>query len=173
MSRVDCRTVWPNRKTRKPFDRRSLAQLSFWLLAASDGHAKNFSLFINLGGTFAPTPLYDILSAWPVIGQGARQLPYQEARLALAIRSKSAHYLLGEIETRHWRQLALLTADEAAWSAMLQLVQEVEPALDRTSRRLPADFPAHVWETISTGMRRHARKFRAGLKHLGEAATIA
>lgn len=53
-----------------------LAQLAFWLLAAPDGHAKNFSLFIDRGGAFGPTPLCDILSAWPVIGQRARQLPY-------------------------------------------------------------------------------------------------
>lgn len=42
------------------------AQLLFWLLAAPDGHAKNFSLFLEPLGRFRLTPFYDILSAWPV-----------------------------------------------------------------------------------------------------------
>ena len=39
------------------------AQLLFWLLAAIDGHAKNFSLFVLQGGRYRMTPLYDVLSA--------------------------------------------------------------------------------------------------------------
>ena len=34
------------------------------MLRAIDGHAKNFSLFLNPGGRFQLTPLYDVLSAW-------------------------------------------------------------------------------------------------------------
>ena len=48
------------------------AQLLFWLLAAIDGHAKNFSLFVLQGGRYRMTPLYDVLSAWPLIGPAKR-----------------------------------------------------------------------------------------------------
>jgi serine/threonine-protein kinase HipA len=37
------------------------AQLLFWMLAATDGHAKNFSLHLLAGGSFRLTPLYDSL----------------------------------------------------------------------------------------------------------------
>ncbi|MGL6010309.1 MAG: type II toxin-antitoxin system HipA family toxin, partial [Shewanella oncorhynchi] len=37
------------------------AQVLFWLLAATDGHAKNFSLFIRPEGKYELTPLYDII----------------------------------------------------------------------------------------------------------------
>jgi len=47
------------------------AQVLFWMLRAIDGHAKNFSLFLNPGGRFQLTPLYDVLSAWPVIGRAS------------------------------------------------------------------------------------------------------
>lgn len=48
----------------------SVAQRSsFWLLAAIDGHAKNFSVFLLLGG-YHLTPLYDVISAWPLIDTG-------------------------------------------------------------------------------------------------------
>ena len=53
----------------------ALAQLAFWLLAATDGHGKNFSIHLRSGGSFTLTPLYDVLSAWPVIGRGANHLP--------------------------------------------------------------------------------------------------
>lgn len=46
------------------------AQILFWLLAATDGHAKNFSLFLERGGTHRMTPFYDVLSAWPIMGWG-------------------------------------------------------------------------------------------------------
>jgi serine/threonine-protein kinase HipA len=44
----------------------------------------NFSIFHRVGGAFGMTPLYDGLSAWPVIGPGANQLPIQDAKLATA-----------------------------------------------------------------------------------------
>src|SRR5207244_7954816 len=51
-------------------DRRDFmrAQLVFWLLAAIDGHAKNFSIFLRAGGAYRLTPRYDILSAYPMLG---------------------------------------------------------------------------------------------------------
>lgn len=42
-------------------------QVFFWLLAAIDGHAKNFSLFIEAEGKYRLTPLYDMISAYPLI----------------------------------------------------------------------------------------------------------
>ncbi|WP_366028112.1 HipA domain-containing protein [Rhodoferax sp.] len=52
-------------------DRRNFlrAQLLFWYLAAIDGHAKNFSLFVLPGGRYRMTPLYDVLSAWPCVAR--------------------------------------------------------------------------------------------------------
>jgi serine/threonine-protein kinase HipA len=51
------------------------AQALSWLLAAPDGHAKNYSVFIERGGRFRMTPLYDIMSAYPVIGHGSGLIP--------------------------------------------------------------------------------------------------
>jgi serine/threonine-protein kinase HipA len=48
---------------------------------------------------------------------------------------------------------------------MVGLVTGVDSALTRVERRLPKDFPAHTWESISTGMRSEAARFlrEAGL----------
>lgn len=40
---------------------------------ATDGHARNFSLFLWQGGRYQLTPFYDVLSAWP--GMGGHQVP--------------------------------------------------------------------------------------------------
>jgi serine/threonine protein kinase HipA of HipAB toxin-antitoxin module len=42
----------------------------FWLLGATDGHAKNFSTHLSPGGRFRMTPLYDIVSAQPSVDAG-------------------------------------------------------------------------------------------------------
>ena len=45
------------------------ANIVFWLLGATDGHAKNFSIFLGSDGGFRMTPLYDVLSAQPISTQ--------------------------------------------------------------------------------------------------------
>src|SRR5581483_9649449 len=89
-------------------DRRQFlsTQLLFWLLAAPDGHAKNFSVFLETGGRYRLTPLYDIISAWPVIGNGAKQLQWQKIKLAMAVGSRNAHYRMAIIQRRHWNETA-------------------------------------------------------------------
>lgn len=82
------------------------AQLLSWVLTATDGHAKNLSLFIGRGGTYRMTPLYDVVSAWPVAGTAAGQLPWRKLKLAMALRAGNAHYHLAEIQRRQWNAVA-------------------------------------------------------------------
>ncbi len=136
-----------------------LTQLAFWLLAAPDGHAKNFSIRLLRGGGYALTPLYDVLSAWPVIGKGANMLAIQDAKLAMGIRAHNMHYKLADIRVRHWQSLANTCGAEGVWEAMLAMVAEVDKALNTVQAMLPANFPPHVWDKVSAGVRRHARQF--------------
>jgi serine/threonine-protein kinase HipA len=138
----------------------ALAQLAFWLLAAIDGHAKNFSIHHGRNG-FSLTPLYDVLSAWPFIGRGRRQLALQDVKLAMALRGLRPHYLLREIQPRHFERLAGILGDPEAWPAMQALVQRVPSALETVAARLPAGFPAAVWDTVSQGLRQQREQFLA------------
>jgi serine/threonine-protein kinase HipA len=135
------------------------AQLLFWFLAAIDGHAKNFSLFLLPGGRYRLTPLYDVLSAWPVIDAGPYGIPYKKATMAMAVRATSAHYKLSEIQPRHWEQLAKTSGVSGAWEAMLNIADRLEPALVKVEKHLPQDFPADLAQKIFAGTRRHLRKF--------------
>ncbi len=137
----------------------SLTQLAFWLLAATDGHAKNFSIHHLPGGAFVMTPLYDVLSAWPVIGRGANHLPMQHAKLAMAVSGKNRHYKIVEIYPRHWKALALRVGGSALWARMKGLVESAGPTFERIAAHLPRGFPDVVISKISEGVRRQAKKF--------------
>jgi serine/threonine-protein kinase HipA len=130
------------------------------LLAASDGHAKNFSVFLNAGDAYRLTPLYDVLSAWPVVGHGANSLAPKKARLAMGLRARKMHYRLSEIRSRHYRDLAERSGVPAVWDKMRELINKVPPSLAAVEKRLAPDFPNVLWERISNGMLSQASAFQ-------------
>lgn len=137
-----------------------LSQLAFWLMAATDGHAKNFSIFLLRGGRYSMTPLYDVLSAWPIIGKGSNMLAKQDAKLAMAMHSRSTHYKLVEIRVRHWKMLANTCGADEVWERMVNMVEGVNNALQLVQDHLPTDFPEKTWRRVSDGMKQHAEQFK-------------
>ncbi len=135
-----------------------LAQFAFWLLAATDGHAKNFSLRHQRGGRFGLTPLYDVLSAWPIIGDGPNRISYQRAKLAMGVKASNMHDRLRDIQPRHWQRLAKAVAKDG-WPRVVALARNVEVALAEVESQLPDGFPSRVWTSVAAGMRRHANSF--------------
>jgi len=135
-------------------------QILFWMLAATDGHAKNFSLTIGPGGRYRATPLYDVLSAHPILGGGANQLALQKARMAMAVRGSQNYYRLAQIQRRHWiaqgRQVGV--PEEAVEAMVAELVAGVEPAIAAVSARLPEAFPQDVAEAVFEGIRAQQRR---------------
>ena len=57
------------------------AYILFWMLGATDGHAKNFSIMLGPGGGFRLTPFYDVLSAQPSLDAG--QIQQKKFKLAM------------------------------------------------------------------------------------------
>lgn len=140
-----------------------LSQLAFWMLGATDGHAKNFSVFLQAGGTYALTPLYDVLSAYPIIGRGKGKLPRQKAHLAMSVRGKSAHSQIDYVKTRHWIEEARRSGVPDMLDAMIWLATCVPDAIKWASADLPQNFPEHVWESITTGLTKASLAFLDGL----------
>ena len=129
-------------------------QLLFWLLAAPDGHAKNFSLFLETGGRYRLTPLYDIMSAWPVIGNGPKQFQLQKVKLAMAVRSKNAHYKMATIQRRHWNEVAKVNGVGENFEAVIQqFITQAPTAIEAVAKRVPSGFPQIVSDTIFDGIR--------------------
>ena len=148
--------------TRRKQDRRSLfkAQLVFWLLGATDGHAKNFSVRLAPGGRFSLTPLYDIMSTQPNLD--ADQIQRKQMRLAMAVGTRR-HYIVDLIVPRHFEQTAGLCGFPA--QSLAALVEELRDtaaaAIDKTLARLPPNFPESLAASIAEGAKRRVNLLRA------------
>ena len=150
-------------------DRRSffLAQLLFWMLRAPDGHAKNFSLFILPRGAYALTPLYDVMSAWPAIGNAPDKLSAHRARMAMAIRTTNAHWKMKDILPRHWvtlgKRYGVLDDDGRTVETLIEEIVERTPhVIASIESTLPEGFPASVSDPILRGLEYGARRLVAG-----------
>lgn len=136
------------------------AQIVFWVLAATDGHGKNFSIAHLPGGRYRATPIYDVLSAHPVIGKSKNHISPHKAKLAMAVRGSTNYYLIDKILRRHW----IAQAQQVGLGAKIgeQLIDEIilrtASVIDEVSRLLPDDFPMDVAEAIFSGMRRHSTR---------------
>lgn len=142
-------------------DRRQFlaVQLLFWMLAAPDGHAKNFSLFLESRGRFRLTPFYDIMSAWPVIGKGARQIQWKKIKLAMALRGNNAHYRMADIQRRHWNLTAKSNFMGSDFEPVIQHLINITPAaIEAVAAQLPAGFPVKLSGAIFDGIRAQARR---------------
>lgn len=149
------------RLSEEPADRATFfkSQILFWMLAATDGHAKNFSLRIEPGGRFRLTPLYDVLSVYPIMGRGPRQLDPHRAELAMAVTGTNRHRRQRDIRRRHWNETARACGiPDGAESWITELLEGVEPAIARVESDLPDDFPVAVATRIFGGLRDAARR---------------
>jgi len=134
------------------------AQLLFWMLAATDGHAKNFSIRILQGGGFRLTPLYDVLSAWPIIGKKGNEIPIEKARLAMAMPGQRPHYLLRSIQRRHFDALARRMGVEAdAEQIIAEMTQKTPAVIEEVQRGLPKAFPQDLLDRVLNGLAKSAR----------------
>jgi serine/threonine-protein kinase HipA len=120
----------------------------FWLLAATDGHAKNFSIRLYPGGGYGLTPLYDVLSAQPSFG--AKQIARNKLKLAMAV-GDSRHYVIDKITGRHFVQSAEKAGlgRESALAVIDDVLKCGPAAMKATLEALPSTFPAAVAEPIS------------------------
>ncbi len=124
----------------------------FWLLGATDGHAKNFSLFLYPGGRYRQTPLYDVISAQPSVNAG--QIRRNRMKLAMAL-GANRHYEIDSIVPRHFYQTAdLYGLPKTMVDAIFEdLTTHAEAQLSAVLATLPADFPGHVADAVTNGFR--------------------
>jgi serine/threonine-protein kinase HipA len=145
-------------------DLRSLlkTQLLFWMLAATDGHAKNFSIRILSQGRFQLTPLYDVLSIWPVTGESPNKISWRNARLAMSVRGKNKHYLLKDIQRRHFNEMAAQCGlGETAEPLIKDVVAATPAVIASVQQNLPRGFPQRVLDAILKGLSKSAKQLEA------------
>jgi serine/threonine-protein kinase HipA len=137
-------------------DQRSFlkANIVFWLMGATDGHAKNFSVFLRPGGRFQLAPLYDVISAQPSVD--SKQILWKQFRLAMSFGAEPHYGIVRQIAPRHFHQ----TADragigkEVVTSILDELREGTLPAVDRVLSTLPGNFPEEIVNSICDGIKR-------------------
>lgn len=132
------------------------AAVAFWLLAATDGHAKNFSLFLHPHGGFSLTPLYDVMSTQPNFD--AHQLRQRDMKMAMAV-GRNRHYIINEIVPRHFLQTAAASGmgESIVREIFEELIEHGEAAISNVGDDLPPDFPEPLFESVTRGFRRRLR----------------
>ena len=138
------------------------AQLIFWMLAAPDGHAKNFSIHLLPEGRFRLTPLYDVMSIWPVEGAGPNQFSRHDTTLAMATIGKNKHYRRSTVRRRHFNATARLCGYGADAEDIVGFLLDSTPGvIARMEAQLPAGFPAKVAQPILRGLAASAAALEA------------
>ncbi len=127
------------------------ATILFWLIGATDGHAKNFSLGLLPGGRFRLSPLYDVLTTQPQLD--LRQLDQKDFRLAMRV-GKSRHYKVNEVQGRHFVETGVQAglSREAIQNVFDEIHGQAAVAIEKTYAGLPADFPEGLTSSIATAI---------------------
>lgn len=127
------------------------SQILFWLIGATDGHAKNFSIFLKPGGRYSLTPFYDVLSAQPAVDKG--QITSNQFRLAMSV-GKNRHYRITEIMGRHFVQTgkAAGLSSQVIKTAITDLLDRAPAAPAAALAQMPKDFAEALHGSIAAGL---------------------
>ncbi len=141
------------------------AQMLFWLIGATDGHAKNFSIFLSPGGGFRLTPFYDVLSAQQAFD--ANQIPRKSYRLAMSF-GKSCKYKILDITGRHFVETgkAAGLGPTIIREAITSVLEAAGTATDKALMQMPSDFPIHIHECVKRAIGSRIGQLGAALDSL-------
>lgn len=132
-----------------------LSQYVFWLLCAIDGHAKNFSVYLDASGYWL-TPIYDVISAYPALAK----IQPKKAKMAMRVRGKNSHYHWYNILPRHWLGHAKTCglSPDIAQDLIDAINGQLEAALDKTWADVPEYFNRETGEQITAGVLKLAKR---------------
>jgi serine/threonine-protein kinase HipA len=140
-------------------DRRDFlrTQVLYWMLCAIDGQAKNFSLFLVAAGRYRLTPRYDVVSAFPMLGNGRGKLAVKTAKMAVGVEGGGRHDLWHSIQRQYWDETARRCGMGKAMPALIdELIERTADVIATVGGVLPRDFPDDVAGPILEGLRRAA-----------------
>lgn len=138
------------------------SQIIFYLLAATDGHSKNFSITHLPNNQYKLTPLYDVLSIHPLIGNKAHQIAKQKVKMAMAIRGSQNYYHLHKIQYRHFitQGRSVGFTQQEVIEMVNSVITNVDSVIENVSALLPDDFPNELSNIIFSGMKSQAKKLK-------------
>ena len=133
-------------------------QILFWMLAAIDGHGKNFSVFLEPGSSYRMTPIYDVISAYPLMA--ANSLPTSKAKMAMSVKGKNRHYHWQRIEPRHFISTAksVKFSEVTARSLLHEVALMTAGVIETVESVIPEGFPEAIATAILDGLQGRAQR---------------
>jgi serine/threonine-protein kinase HipA len=138
------------------------SQILFWLIGATDGHAKNFSIFLRPGGGFKLTPFYDVITAQTAFDE--KQIPHKSFKLAMSV-GKSRKYKVLDIAGRHFVE----TGREARLGPTIvreviaSVLESADAAPGKALAAMPWDFPTAIHESVTGAIALRLRMLEGAL----------
>ena len=136
------------------------AQILFWLMGATDGHAKNFSLALSSQGRFRMTPIYDVLTLQPSFDN--KKIPHKDFKMAMRV-GNSNQYNVESILGRHFIDTGLKSG--LSRDTLSEIIEDIsttkDEALHNASASLPVDFPDELVDSIAMAVNRRMMKLIA------------
>lgn len=136
-------------------------QVFQWIIGATDGHAKNFSIHLEPGGVYRLTPFYDIVSAYPVLG--GQGLHFRDLSLAMGLTaSKGKKRKLEQIFPRHFIATAKTVGfdTQRMQSIMEEFFVTLPHAIKRLKQRMHPAVPMHIQTAIFDNALRQIQRFK-------------
>lgn len=130
-----------------------------YLVAATDAHAKNYSLLHGRGHgrpSMRLAPLYDMASAWPY----PKKIPPKKMKLAMKV---GGHYRIDEILPRHFRELARRCGfpQDRITEMLSQWVEELPDMASVVAKQvIEQGMERRVVEGITAGITRHCARVK-------------
>jgi serine/threonine-protein kinase HipA len=108
-----------------------------WLIAGTDGHAKNFALLLGRNGAVRLAPFYDLASVLPY-----RSVYVKKAKLAMKV---GGEYRLANITLRNWRKMAaeIRTDEDRLISRIRSMTSEFPELVAQVHQQISAQGLTH------------------------------
>ncbi len=141
------------------------SQVVFWLVGATDGHAKNFSLFLRPEGRFELTPFYDVLTSQPSFDAG--QIPLRAFRLAMSVGVSVRYRILG-LHGRHFVESGKAAGLGPALIRRVldEIMEQATTAPDEARSAMPVDFHPEAHDAIKRALPRRLNLLKSAFASL-------
>ena len=112
-------------------------------------------------GKYRLTPLYDIMSAYPLMAK--KQLQAQKIKMAMALKGKNTHYHWYNIQRRYFLETAKAVnySTRNADNILDEMLEQVDSVIDKVSDKLPKRFPNNISQPIFDGLQLARKKLKS------------
>jgi len=101
------------------------------------------------------------MPVWPIMGNKANHLSWHDARLAMAFRSRNAHYKLKGIYPRHFGIVAGKLGLAGEIDTIIEEILAATPkVISSAGAILPTEFPQWVADLIFAGLEESSEKIQ-------------